>query len=191
MRFSIVAASSSPGQTVKDLLTADHQEVDSILKLLFAAFDNVDADGVRLHLDYFWARLAMHIRAEDVHLFPAVLRAFRGRNNSGPSMETVATSLLNLDNDHSFFMRELGAAVKLLFDLREDAPDEQARKLAALREKMDALCRRLELHNQQEEGGVYEWAETLGVQEITALSVKIRRELANLPPRFKKAGVQP
>jgi hypothetical protein len=175
---------------MKKILIEDHREVDAILRRLFAAFDKVDAEEVGRHVDFFWARLAMHIRAENTHLFPAVLRAFSERAGGVPPLESVEKSILSLDNDHNFFMRELGAAVRELFEMREDEAGEQAKKLAALREKIEALRRRLELHNRQEEENVYEWAETLGAAEITALNAKIQRELTNLPPRFQKAGSQ-
>lgn len=170
---------------MKELLTIDHQEVDAILGQLFAAFERKDLAEIRRHLDLFWARLAMHIRAENLHLFPAVLRAARELPESGLQPEVIERSILNLDDDHNFFMRELGSAVKELFDMGEVDPSDQAEELTALCERINALAARLERHNQQEEAGVYEWAESLSIEEITALDARIRRELTNLPPRFK------
>lgn len=173
---------------MKNLLINDHYEIDAILRRLFVAFDKEDAEEVRCHLDFFWARLAMHIRAENLHLFPAVLRTFRERTESAPPLQLVENSLRKLDDDHNFFMRELGAAVKELFDMRENALGEQTKRLASLREKIEAVYRRLEQHNEEEEKGVYQWAETLNSSEIQSLNAKIRHELTNLPPRFRKAG---
>jgi iron-sulfur cluster repair protein YtfE (RIC family) len=173
---------------MKDLLISDHLELDSLLEELFAAFDKGDAALVFQKLDFFWARLAMHIRAEHLHLFPAVLRAFRTRRQSEPPLEAVESSINNLHNDHDFFMRELGTAVKELFDMHESDPNEQAKRLAALREKIQAVRLRLERHNELEETGIYEWAEMLNAEEIPVLNAKIQRELGNLPPRFQSSG---
>jgi len=175
---------------MKDLLTSDHRDVDAILASLFAAFERKDAEEVGRLLDYFWARLAAHIRAEDSHLFPAVLRAFGSRTEGEPTFELVESSILHLDNDHRFFNRELGAAVKELFDMREDGPENRTKRLDALRAKLEVVFSRLELHNREEEAGVYRWAKTLGEDEATSLNAKIHQELTNLPQRFRKAGNQ-
>jgi hypothetical protein len=57
--------------------------------------------------------------------------------------------------------------------------------LAGVRDKIAAVSRRLEIHNQLEETGIYELADGLfdatGRAKLNAL---VQKELNNLPPRF-------
>jgi iron-sulfur cluster repair protein YtfE (RIC family) len=177
---------------MKDFLTSDHLELDSLLQKLFAAFDDGDVSDVFKKLDFFWARLAMHIRAEHLHLFPAILKAVRKDeriSSSGlmPTLEDVENSIRTLQNDHNFFMVELGETVKQMSDLRKNNPPDKAESLARLREKINVVRERLKTHNELEESQVYYWAEILSPAEIPALQAKIQREIENLPPRFAKA----
>ena len=61
------------------LLVDDHAEVDALFRDLWRDFDGGGARGVFEKLDYLWARLAVHIRAEHLHLFPALLAASERR----------------------------------------------------------------------------------------------------------------
>ena len=61
-----------------DVLVDDHAEVDELLRGVMLAFDGGDVREVYPKLDYLWARLAVHIRAEHLHLFPALLSAAEG-----------------------------------------------------------------------------------------------------------------
>ena len=173
---------------MKELLTEDHLELDALLDRLFLSLDTGNAAEVHKHLDLFWARLAMHIRAENLHLFPSILRAARSGWQDGPGIErpaldTVEDTILNLDNDHSFFMRELGDAVKRVFDLRQNNTESEE-ELSHLRERFLKLRHRLEVHNEVEESLVYLWGEDLSQADLPRLSSKIQKELNNLPPRF-------
>ena len=58
-------------------LSHDHHEVSEILKQLLAALHNKDVGATYSGLDLLWARLAVHIRAEHLHLFPIVLNRSR------------------------------------------------------------------------------------------------------------------
>jgi hypothetical protein len=61
--------------------------------------------------------------------------------------------------------------------------------LREVREKIDAVRRRLDAHNALEESRVYHWAALLldpPAQKV--LNENIRRELENLPSRFRKKG---
>ena len=49
---------------------------------------------------------------------------------------------------------------------------------------VEAVAARLEEHNALEEERVYSWTQQLPAGEEAQLAVDIRRELANLPPRF-------
>ena len=175
---------------MKDLLAADHLELDSILDELLAAFDKGDAAAVYRKLDFFWARLAMHIRAENLHLFPAILKAAQSdeSNDLNTSPDFIRESVRQLESDHNFFMRELGGAIKQMLEMRENNWQDKDAKLDDLREKIIALRERLERHNELEESEVYSWAEALTAADAAVLRTKIQRELENLPPRFRKSG---
>ena len=87
----------------------DHQSLDSVLAELLSALRRRDAHGSYRELDLFWARLAMHIRAEHLHLFPVLLSAVT--DDREPSASEVKTVIDDLRRDHEFFMRELAAAI--------------------------------------------------------------------------------
>jgi hypothetical protein len=58
-----------------DLLERDHEELDGVLGELLLALDHGERDESFARLDLLWARLAIHIRAEHLCLFPAILDA--------------------------------------------------------------------------------------------------------------------
>lgn len=81
-----------------DILVRDHAEVDALFCELSPAFARGGAREVFEKLDYLWARLAVHIRAEHLQLFPALLAASARRHDvdadGAPSLE-VLKELLN------------------------------------------------------------------------------------------------
>jgi hypothetical protein len=177
--------------TESTLLAHDHSELDAALAALVAALAEGDAARSLEHLDLFWARLAVHIRAENIHLFPVLLRAAEASRGSAPAAgapepKEIRNLVAQLRDDHDFFMSELTAAVKQLRALsRSGQPDG----LREVREKIDAVSRRLDTHNALEESRVYHWAAVLlDPPEQIALNESIRQELENLPSRFRKPG---
>ena len=177
---------------MNNLLAADHSELDALLKELFAALDAGDAARVYQKLDFVWARLAMHIRAEHLHLFPALLRAFespQARTKSGLSLENVISRIAQLKRDHDFFMRELSAAIKQIRKLQEINQAEISPQLLSVREKIFDIRSRLKVHNEMEESEVYLWIDTLlDSAERADLNERMRKELENLPPRLDKSN---
>ncbi len=171
---------------MKDLLAQDHRELDFLLTELRAALDGGDAPSIFSKLDFFWARLAMHIRAENLHLFPSILKAAPNDLKVSPAL--IREALRRLENDHNFFMRELGAGVKQMTELRGSGWRDARAQLDDLREKIDALSERLERHNELEESDVYLWAEALPPEAAAVLRAKIQKELDNLPPRFRRSA---
>jgi hypothetical protein len=103
-----------------DLLAGDHAEVDALFNDLSREFDRGGARVVFEKLDYLWARLAVHIRAEHLHLFPTLLSA-AGSGDKGdegvPAPEKVRGAFESLREDHDFFMRELAWAVNAAREL--------------------------------------------------------------------------
>src|SRR4030095_14850546 len=57
---------------LESLLEQDHESLDQLLTELDAAVTKPGNPHVFELLDLFWARLAVHIRAENVRLFPAL-----------------------------------------------------------------------------------------------------------------------
>jgi hypothetical protein len=172
-----------------DLLVGDHAEVDALFHDLSSVFDCGDARAVFERLDYLWARLAVHIRAEHLHLFPALLAASERRRNEepndAPALVEVRAAVEHLREDHDFFMRELAGAVSAAREMaaQEGTPDSE--RLMQLRGKTFAVAERLVEHNRIEEGQVYLWPEALlSAAELDALGAGMKREIENLPPRF-------
>jgi len=175
---------------MKELLTSDHSQIEAIQFQLFAAFETGIVEKIFEKLDIFWARLAIHIRAEHLHLFPAILKASQAQaqifaNNRMLTLESVQSAIKQLHHDHDFFMKELGMVIKQMRVFCKTNSQADSGQLSEMREKVSAVSRRLENHNELEESQVYRWAEELLDQtERLVLNKLIQTELENLPPRF-------
>jgi iron-sulfur cluster repair protein YtfE (RIC family) len=149
------------------LLTGDHAELDRLLEKICREIHADDETRLFELLDYFWARLAMHIRAEHLHLFPAILRAIEQEDDAAE----IRTAIECLRADHNVFMKELARLMKT----RQDA--------AAT---IEAVASRLKTHNAIEESLIYSLtARLLPLQDQSELALKVKGELDNLPRRFK------
>jgi hemerythrin superfamily protein len=159
----------------RQLLSDDHHEVGEVLKQLLTALDNKDVAATYSRLDLLWARLAVHIRAEHLHLFPAVA-----------SKHSEAESVIEkLREDHNFFMRELAQAIGILRELPQ-APNTEAR-LTAILDTVREIEKRLTIHNKLEEDQIYRWAKTILTEpEQLDLATHIQHELENRPLRFSE-----
>ena len=197
------------------LLAHDHSDLDELLAEFFRmlAVGNVSESFEKL--DLFWARLAMHIRAEHLHLFPTLLRALESpgrtkeassqlRQDSGvpmtesratalaqagrsPSLQTAQDIIARLRDDHDFFMIELAAATKQLRQLRESTQRNSSSLVQKVREKLVQVSERLKMHNELEESDVYPWARLLLTSaECVELNEKMQKELSNIPVRFRE-----
>ncbi len=146
-----------------------------------AAINQADVVRTFEHLDLFWARLAMHIRAEHRWLFPAVRDAAEG---SPAEFGHIPEILETLRHDHDFFMRDLARGVKAMRLVFYFGNDEET--LVVVRELLDGVTVRLKDHNRLEEESIY----TLATREFLDPAVtgqllrSIRKELANYPQRF-------
>jgi hemerythrin superfamily protein len=149
----------------RQILSDDHDAVDEVLKQLLTALQDRDVQTSYAKLDLLWARLAVHIRAEHLHLFPVIQE----------QVSEAAPVIANLRADHEFFMRELAGAVNIL---REAT-------LTSVRDTVGEVEKRLASHNEIEEKEVYHWAgSVLTDSEQTALAARINEELEKRPPRF-------
>ena len=166
-------------------LIHDHAELGVLLGQLIALLESNDAAPIHATLDLFWARLAMHIRAEHLHLFPTILHAVRRNPGDAPTPEEAEKSIEELREDHNFFMRELSQAVAVTRDLLTDPETDPAEQLQIARQRINAVQERLVKHNEIEETGIYLWTRTLLTQtEQSELAAAVKRELENTPPRF-------
>ena len=154
---------SEPHQILSD----DHEAVGEVLEQLLTALQNHDVQTSHAKLDLLWARLAVHIRAEHLHLFPAIAARV---TDAAPVIE-------NLRADHDFFMRALAEAVGFI---REST-------LTSVFDSVKEIEKRLTSHNEIEEKQVYHWVgSVLTDSEQTALAARINAELEKRPPRFSR-----
>jgi hypothetical protein len=170
-------------------LMQDHAELGDLLGQLIATLQANDVARIYATLDLFWARLAVHIRAEHLHLFEAILQAVNrkpgGVDDGAPSPAEAERTIEELRGDHNFFMRELSQAVAVIRGLLTEPETDPAEQLQTVRERIDAVQKRLVKHNELEEKGIYVWTRTLLTQaEQSELAALVKRELENTPPRF-------
>jgi hemerythrin superfamily protein len=170
-------------------LSDDHLAIDSVLKDLKTALEWSDVETSHAKLDLFWARLAVHIRAEHLHLFPTVMTGLREKTSDDQSklaLMAADAAIDQLREDHNFFMRELSDAIQTIRTLGKIS--DKRIDLDGLEKVQTAVLeieRRLVRHNALEENKVYRWAGlVLSEQKQIELAMEIDRELANRPPRF-------
>ena len=166
-------------------LSDDHRTVDQVLKQLLAALHNKDVTTSYSKLDLLWARLAVHIRAEHLHLFPAVLNRLSSSDET-PDVSEAKSVVENLREDHDFFMRELARAVGALRELPKpiDSEEDEARLDSILNVVLE-VEKKLANHNRIEENQIYQWASTILTEsEQLELTARINAELENRPSRF-------
>jgi len=174
-------------ETIEDLLGKDHQQLDRLLGAVRAALEGENCVEAFQTLDLFWARLAMHIRAENLHLFPSVLNKLEGEDGEShcqdlPSRE-VQKAIERLTVDHKFFMKQLSRAIRILRETGIAGNSEV--DLETVREIVREVSERLTAHNELEEMIIYQMpAKLASVEERIELAALIQRELKNVPPRF-------
>lgn len=159
----------------ENTLRSDHDELDTLLHGIFGSLNAADFEGTFRGLDVFWARLAVHIRAEHLHLFPAI----SGLWSADPQFAELPVLIATLRRDHDHFMKELASLVKLMRAAESNKPHV----LKEAHETLTALKGRLVEHNRIEEERLYNAGRLFsgGVENISA---SIQAELNNLPPRL-------
>ncbi|HKZ79594.1 MAG TPA: hemerythrin domain-containing protein [Pyrinomonadaceae bacterium] len=175
---------------ISELLEKDHESLGEILQDLESVLRRNNIDWAFELLDLFWARLAVHIRAENVCLFPAILNASPALFEASPDLPSFAeakTAIEKLRGDHNFFMERLGGAVKTIRELLGN-PNPSSECDAALKEiqkTIVAVAERLATHNRLEEEQVYRWpVAILSSAELKLLRDALKQEIENLPQRF-------
>lgn len=169
------------------VLADDHSEIDILIGDLLAALEEGVKSKAFARLDLLWARLAVHIRAEHLYLFPSILEAHFNDTSSGPTYQEAQRTIDQLRLDHDFFMRDLGTTVNAMRN-QQDASDNEVviEQFGEVRRSVLKIQSRLAKHNELEEKQVYKWVNVLlDRTERSALIARIRRELENMPPRFR------
>ena len=172
---------------MSERLAHDHAELGNLLSEVKAALDTKDVARSHASLDLFWARLAVHIRAEHLHVFPAIEGIFSGSHEKGPSAIEALKVIEELRRDHDFFMSELSQAVVITRGLMTIADRHAAdERLQDVEAKVAAVEDRLAEHNRVEEEGIYLWTESfLSAARQSTLGENVKKELENIPPRFR------
>jgi len=173
--------------SVESLLEDDHESLAQLLAELDAELAKPNTARAFVLLDLFWARLAIHIRAENLHLFPAIADApaslFTGKG-SLPTSEEAHNLLLGLRSDHDFFMKELARTIKTMREIA-DSQRKRAKDIEDVRQRMIVIKKRLEVHNRLEEEQAYTWPVMIFDEPtVVRLRERLQHELENLPPRF-------
>lgn len=173
--------------SVESLLESDHESLAHLLAELDVELAKPNIVRAFELLDLFWARLAVHIRAENLHLFPAIANAsallFSGKGGL-PTSEEAHNLLLRLRSDHDFFMKELARTIKAMRETSDNQP-VGAKDIEEVRQRMIIIKKRLEVHDRLEEAQAYTWPSLLFDEPMVArLLEHLRHELENLPPRF-------
>jgi hemerythrin-like domain-containing protein len=187
----------SPKETLsaEELLSDDHAALDKLLKIFLAALDKAETPTIFERLDLFWARLAMHIRGENLHLFPAILNRLEDpaqqANQSSLAAET-RQAVARLRADHDFSMHESAAAIKTVRTLKDTGHSKaESHLMDEVWASIMAISNRLESHNEVEEKLVYSLpARVLTSNETTSSSWRAfsancriyRRDLATGKP---------
>jgi hypothetical protein len=170
-------------------LSDDHRAVNNVLKQLLTALEHKDVETSYSKLDLLWARLAVHIRAEHLHLFPTLINRLTGSiAGAAPDLSEAQTTIGKLRADHEFFMRELALAVGILRELPRplDGRGDEARWSSVL-DMVLSVKKRLENHNEIEENQVYRWNDTILTKpERIDLATRINTELEHRPSRFSE-----
>ena len=167
-------------------LSDDHHAVGEILKQLLTAIDNKDVQTSYSKLDLLWARLAVHIRAEHLHLFPIVTRRLTDSPDGvAPDSSEVQAMIETLRADHDFFMRELARAIAVCRELPPNIQAGDEANFDAVHNTVREVEERLAIHNEIEENQIYRWSSTILTEpEQLELLARMNAELENRPPRF-------
>ena len=175
------------------VLVDDHSDVGILINDLLAALDEGEKAQSFERLDLLWARLAGHIRAEHLHLFPSILGALDRPSNisttDAPSSDHVREVVERLREDHDFFMVELAKAVNAAREWFLPGIEPSFDHFLEIKHRVLSVSSRLQEHNQMEEEQVYLWPEILMTPtECAGMSVRMKREIDNLPPRFSASS---
>jgi hemerythrin superfamily protein len=172
------------GQDFENSLSLDHDELDGLLVGIFESINEADLEGTFRRLDIFWARLAVHIRAEHIHLFPAI-SGLSSSVDPDSRFAKLPDQITRLRADHEYFMKDLSAIIKSM----RAAENNRSEVLKQANETLIALKGRLLEHNRIEEEQIYNVGKSF-LEDIENISAAVETELANLPPRLNSEPIE-
>jgi hypothetical protein len=177
-----------PSKSTRQLID-DHVALDRILKDLKDVLARRDVGASHAKLDLLWGRLAVHIRAEHLHLFPAVLshlESVKGECVAESALSAAQSLVARLRADHDYFMLGFALLMETMRGLLDFSEAEKINeRVGFVIEMVDEIEQRLIEHNELEEVQVYGWAATmLCPADQDNLSRTIIGELEKRPPRF-------
>jgi len=120
------------------VLTDDHESLNKLLLELMVFVRRSDFRWSFELLDLFCTQLAVHIRAENVCLFPAILNAPNNRfTDAGFELTALKAAIERLKLEHNILTEELMKAARLMRQLMNDnengeLTDETVKSLAAV-----------------------------------------------------------
>lgn len=164
--------------TAAEILERDHVELDKLFADVGLALDSRDIQQIHDSIDLFWARLGVHIRAEHLVLFPAILRS--SVNGEDP---LIAKVISRLRDDHDVFMKTLASVMKRV-RLRSADDSREPDLSSFLKKSFVELSRHLEEHNRIEEASLYSLP-AQSTDNNEELARQIKEQLTNLPDRFR------
>lgn len=163
------------------VLTDDHESLNKLLLELMGLVRGPDFRWSFELLDLFCAQLAVHIRAENVCLFPAILSAPNNRfTEAGLELTALKATIERLKLEHNILTEELMKAARLMRQLLNDnengeLTDDTVKSLAVV-----AIL--LAEHQELEEREVCPAAKlVLDPAEFARLEEAVERETYKLP----------
>lgn len=172
-------------------LDRDHKQMEDVLEDLTVILQRQDLNRAFELLDLFWSQLTIHIRAENVCLFPAILTAPRtsfSADKGLPSYEEVKTTIDTLREDHRFFAEQISQALRQIRELMAQTSEPQSNaesQLLEIKRRMITVANRLREHNRLELQEVYPWPELLlPPAEYELLKAVLAGEVERIPSQL-------
>ena len=165
---------------------SDHRMMDEVLGDLAILLQKEDIEWSFELLDLFWRQLAVHIRAENVCLFPTILNASReifGKNGL-PEFEEAKAAIDQLRADHTFLVDQLSQALRILRELLANTKpaSDVTESIGEIRARILAVSEKLRAHTALEEERVYKWPKIiLSPEQFETLQEAFVRESEKVP----------
>ncbi len=171
----------------------DHKLMQEVLDDLTSLLQKRDVNWSFELLDLFWSQLAVHIRAENVCLFPAILNAPRdafSEDRGLPPYQQVKSTIDSLRADHTFFVDQVAQVLRRIRELLADPEISRISLETALKDiqmTMESVAERLEIHWRLEEKQVYRWPELLlAPDQYELLTTVLSGEVEKMPRRVDR-----
>ncbi len=166
------------------VLINDHESLNKLLLELMGLVRRSDFRWSFELLDLFCAQLAVHIRAENVCLFPAILNAPNNRfTEAGLEITALRETIEKLKHQHSMLTEELKKSASLMRELLDNVENGENGGLTdAMAKSLTAVGILLAEHQELEEREVCPAAKlVLDPAEFVRLEEAVEQETHKLP----------